>query len=228
MNLKFIPVILFLFAIVLMSFISEKPAGKKKVVFFGDSITEMGVQPNGYISVMERMLQQQQISNYELVGAGIGGNKVYDLYLRMPEDVLAKMPDIVLIYVGVNDIWHKQLFGTGTDKDKFERFYRAIISELQNNGAKVIVCTPATIGEKKDCTNEMDGDLNAYSNIIRSISADFKLSLVDLRSAFLDYENKHNQQNLTKGILTTDGVHLNDQGNKLVARLMWEKIREIN
>lgn len=228
MNLKFIPVILFLFAIVLMSFNSEKPAGKKKVVFFGDSITEMGVQPNGYISVMERMLQQQQISNYELVGAGIGGNKVYDLYLRMPEDVLAKKPDIVLIYVGVNDIWHKQLFGTGTDKDKFERFYRAIISQLQNNGAKVIVCTPATIGEKKDCTNEMDGDLNAYSNIIRSISADLKLPLVDLRSAFLDYENKHNQQNLTKGILTTDGVHLNDQGNELVARLMWEKIREIN
>ncbi len=228
MNLKFIPVILFLLAIVLMSFISAKPAGKKKVIFFGDSITEMGVQPNGYISVMERMLQQQQISNYELVGAGIGGNKVYDLYLRMPEDVLAKKPDIVLIYVGVNDIWHKQLFGTGTDKDKFERFYRAIISQLQNNGAKVIVCTPATIGEKKDCTNEMDGDLNAYSNIIRSISADLKVPLVDLRSAFLDYENKHNQQNLTKGILTTDGVHLNDQGNELVARLMWEKIREIN
>jgi hypothetical protein len=31
-----------------------------------------------------------KIDNYEFIGAGIGGNKVYDLYLRMESDVLAK------------------------------------------------------------------------------------------------------------------------------------------
>jgi lysophospholipase L1-like esterase len=37
----------------------------------------------------------------------------------MEEDVLEKMPDVVVIYIGVNDIWHKTLLRTGTDADKF-------------------------------------------------------------------------------------------------------------
>ncbi|HAH59290.1 MAG TPA: G-D-S-L family lipolytic protein, partial [Bacteroidales bacterium] len=32
----------------------------------------------------------------------------------------------------------------------------------------------------------------------------------------------HNPRNLEKGILTTDGVHLNPTGNKLVADAMME------
>ncbi|MFX8601271.1 GDSL-type esterase/lipase family protein, partial [Acinetobacter baumannii] len=79
------------------------------IIFFGDSITEMGIQPNGYISKMKLLLQQQNINNYELMGAGVSGNKIYDLYLRMDDDVLSKHPDIVVIYIGVNDVWHKVL-----------------------------------------------------------------------------------------------------------------------
>ena len=33
-------------------------------------------------------------------------NKIYDLYLRHEEDVIAKKPNIVIIYVGINDVWH--------------------------------------------------------------------------------------------------------------------------
>ena len=62
-------------------------------------------------------------SKYELIGAGIGGNKIYDLYLRHEEDVLAKNPNIVIIYVGINDVWHKLGAKTGTDYDKYLKFY---------------------------------------------------------------------------------------------------------
>ena len=94
---------------------------KKRIVFFGDSITQAGVQPKGYITILGNMLKEKNIAdNYELIGAGIGGNKVYDLYLRMDDDVLAKNPNIVVIWVGVNDVWHKRSHGTGTDADKFE------------------------------------------------------------------------------------------------------------
>lgn len=226
MNSKLILVLVFIGALVFISFISDK-SGKKKVVFFGDSITQAGVQPKGYITMMRNMLEQQGINNYELIGAGIGGNKVYDLYLRMEEDVLGKSPDIVVVYVGVNDVWHKKTYGTGTDADKFEKFYRAIILKLQASGAKVIVCTPAAIGEKKDYSNELDGDLNKYSNIIRSMTADLNIPLVDLRKAFMDYEVANNTANADKGLLTTDGVHLNDAGNEMVARLMWDVIKEV-
>ncbi|HEY6977533.1 MAG TPA: GDSL-type esterase/lipase family protein [Chitinophagaceae bacterium] len=219
-------VIIFITALVFMSFLTNREP-KKKVIFFGDSITQAAVQPHGYITVMQEMLQRQNISNYDLIGAGIGGNKVYDLYLRMDSDVLSKSPGIVVIYVGVNDVWHKKTYGTGTDADKFEKFYRAIIAKLEAAGAKVVVCTPAVIGEKNDFTNELDGDLNKYSAIIRNITTELHIPLVDLRKAFLDYEVKNNTANADKGILTTDGVHLNDKGNQLVAELMWDVIKDI-
>src|ERR1700733_4121799 len=79
-----------------------------RVVFFGDSITEMGARPGGYITRIQDALSQKGLANqYELIGAGVGGNKVYDLYLRMDDDVLAKKPDVVFIWIGVNDVWHK-------------------------------------------------------------------------------------------------------------------------
>lgn len=71
---------------------------KKRVIFFGDSITQAGVEPGGYITVLGELLKQKGLdNNYELNGAGIGGNKIYDLYLRLEDDVLSKKPDIVVI-----------------------------------------------------------------------------------------------------------------------------------
>ena len=214
----------FVLMLVMASFVRDK---KKKVIFFGDSITQAGVEPKGYITVMQGMLAKQGITNYELAGAGIGGNKIYDLYLRMDSDVIAKTPDIVVVYVGVNDVWHKRSFGTGTDADKFEKFYHALIHKLELNNAKVVVVTPAAIGEKTDFSNEQDGDLNKYCNIIRKIAADEKVPLVDLRKFLLDYNVANNHNNADKGILTADGVHLNDKGNQLVAEQMWNVIKDV-
>src|SRR6478609_8752588 len=73
----------------------------KKIIFFGDSITQQGARGNGYINLLKKTVDS---TKYELVGAGIGGNKVYDLYLRLEDDVLNKKPDLVFIYVGINDV----------------------------------------------------------------------------------------------------------------------------
>ncbi|MEA5461743.1 SGNH/GDSL hydrolase family protein [Arcicella sp. LKC2W] len=200
------------------SFIQDKP---KKIVFFGDSITQAGVQPKGYITQFGQMLEQKGLKDkYELVGAGIGGNKIYDLYLRLEDDVLSKKPDIVFVYVGVNDVWHKATSGTGTDADKFEKFYQALINKIKANNITLILCTPAAIGEKNDASNQQDGDLNQYSKIIRNLASKNNLALCDLRKEFQDYNVKNNPENKEKGILTTDRVHLNDLGNQFVAEKM--------
>jgi lysophospholipase L1-like esterase len=200
------------------SFITDKP---KKVIFFGDSITQAGVQPTGYITKLGQMIEKQGLKdNFELIGAGIGGNKIYDLYLRLEDDVLNKKPDLVIIYIGVNDVWHKATSGTGTDADKFVKFYQAVINKIQTNGSKVVLCTPATIGEKTDFSNQQDGDMNNYSNIIRGLAAKNNLPLVDLRKEFLEYNLKNNPENKDRGILTTDRVHLNELGNQFVADKM--------
>lgn len=196
---------------------------KTKIIFFGDSITQAGVDPKGYITKMQEMLQANgKATQYELVGAGIGGNKIYDLYLRMEDDVLARNPDVVVIWVGVNDVWHKASSGTGTDADKFEKFYAAVIKKLQAKNIKVVLTTPAAIGERTDNSNQQDGDLNQYSNIIRKLASTNNLRLVDLRKSFLEYNFKNNPENKEKGILTTDRVHLTEQGNVFVAEKMME------
>lgn len=195
----------------------------QKVVFFGDSITQAGAKPGGYIVLMKTALEQKGIgSNYDLIGAGIGGNKVYDLYLRMDDDVLSQNPDVVFIWVGVNDVWHKTTFGTGTDADKFDKFYEAIINKLLDRHIRTILVTPAVIGEKTDFTNQQDGDLNAYSQIIRNLAQKYHCGLVDLREIFHNYELKNNPGNKESGILTLDRVHLTDAGNQLVAEKMLE------
>ncbi len=197
-------------------------AAAKSIVFFGDSITELGINPSGYITKIKQRLAKENVgSNYELLGAGVSGNKVYDLFLRLDDDVLRKNPSAVVIFVGVNDVWHKALLGTGTDANKFEVFYVAIIKKLQEKSIKVILCTPAVIGERTDSSNPQDGDLNHYSNIIRRLAQKYSCSLCDFRKAFLEYNLTHNSANAESGILTNDRVHLNDKGNQLVADMLF-------
>ncbi len=208
----------------MMVSVSFTPPKKKKIIFFGDSITQAGVEPHGYITELDSLLKARQFNNYELIGAGISGNKVYDLYLRLEKDVLDKKPDAVIIWIGVNDVWHKKLAHTGTDADKFADFYTAIIDKLQAKKIKVYLCTPAVIGEKNDMSNEMDKDLNQYAGIVRFLAQKKNCELIDLRTMFLDYLSDHNPENTDKGLLTLDGVHLNDTGNLMVATAIGDSL----
>ncbi len=199
---------------------------KTKVCFFGDSITQQGAGKNGYIPKMDSLIKLAGLGdNYELFGAGISGNRVYDLYLRIEKDVLEKKPDVVVIYIGINDVWHKTTSGTGTEPKKYEQFYRAIIKKLQDQNIKVILCTPTTIGEKNDMSNLQDGDLNQYSKIVRDIAKSLSLPVCDLRVAFTEYLKNNNPTNLDRGVLTVDGVHMNNAGNLLLANEMWKTIQ---
>lgn len=211
--------LIFVFTLLFMT-TSFAPKPPKKIVFFGDSITEIGVQKGGYIDlIQQKLIENNQTDQYELVGAGIGGNKIYDLYFRLEKDVLDFHPDVVFIFVGVNDVWHKDDFGTGTDPDRFDKFYTAIIEKIKAQGAEVVCVTPAVIGEKTDFSNPQDGDLNEYAKMVRNIAAKTDSKLIDLRKIFLEYNLTNNPNNADRGILTVDRVHLNQTGNELVAEL---------
>ena len=218
--------ILLIITLIFTSFNSDK----KKVLFFGDSITYNGTSWDGaYINLIAKYAKESEISDVEFIGSGVPGDRVTDLYLRLEKDVLSQNPDIVVIFIGVNDIWHKILSGTGTDYKKFGLFYDALVNKLQDQTIQVILCTPTTIGEKTDFTNECDGDLNKYSQWIRDYAEANKIPHVDLRKAFLDFNLKKNMGNMEKGVLTADGVHLKPEGSKLVAKEIWKIVKsEIN
>jgi isoamyl acetate esterase len=192
---------------------------KDKIIFLGDSITEAGVRPKGYVTlVKEALTKKYKDLDLEIVGAGISGNKVPDLEKRVQKDVIDKKPTIVVIYIGINDVWHgKDDPKKGTTKERFESGLKEVIGKITNTGAQVILCTPTVIGEKKVGENDLDDRLNQYADISRAIAKDLNLPMCDLRKSFVDHIFMYNKKNKDRGYLTTDTVHLNDAGNKLVA-----------
>jgi lysophospholipase L1-like esterase len=211
---------------------SAPPALAKgdRIVFLGDSITQGGGGPKGYITLVKNTLDEKRHDlGIEVFNAGISGNKVPDLQRRLEKDVLEKKPTIVFIYIGINDVWHwkKQPNGEmvgGTPKDKYEAGLKEIIGKIKAAGARVILCTPSVIGEKPDGSNERDAMLEEYAEISRKVAAETGTQLLDLRKAFLAYEKIHNKENKHAGVLTGDGVHLNDAGNKFVATGMLQAL----
>lgn len=201
-----------------------------KIVFLGDSITQQAEDfEDGFISLIRQNLVQDK---FELVGKGIGGNKVSDLLTRYKSDVIDLNPDIVFIYIGINDVWHKYDFGTGSDIDLYEKGLRTIISDIKSLGSKIVLCTPTVIGENTgdfvlgnqfkdvETMEKMNGDLDTFSEVVRKLSNEYETELLDLRKIFMDYLAENNINNDAAGILTTDGVHLNEGGNKLIADQM--------
>ena len=201
-----------------------------KIVFLGDSITQQAEDfEDGFISLIRQNLSKDK---FELIGKGISGNKVSDLLTRYKSDVLDLNPDLVFIYIGINDVWHKYDFGTGSDIDLYEKGLRAIISDIKSLGSKIVLCTPTVIGENTgdfelgnqfknvETMEKMNGDLDTFSDVVRKLSNEYETELLDLRKIFMDYLAENNLNNDAAGILTTDGVHLNGQGNKLIADQM--------
>jgi lysophospholipase L1-like esterase len=192
-------------------------AENEVIAFFGDSITQGGARPGGYCRLIGEAIEKHRPElGVKIVYAGISGHKVPDLQARLDRDVLSKKPTIVFIYIGINDVWHSTR-GRGTSKDQFDAGLRDLIKKVVAADAKVVLCTPSTIGEKTDGSNSLDPMLEEYSAISRKVAADTGVTLCDLRKAFLDHLKKYNPDNKEHGILTADGVHLNATGNKFVA-----------
>lgn len=200
---------------------ADTPAFKKgeRIVFLGDSITEGGMRPNGYVTLIKNALAEKHPDlGIRIIGAGVSGNKVPNLQGRVDKDVIAKQPTLVVIYIGINDVWHGETDPTrGTMPDVFQSGLEEVVGKCTAAGARVILCTPTVIGELKDGRNSLDAKLDQYADLSRGVATKLNLQLCDLRKAFVDHIATNNPENKDKGILTTDRVHLNDAGDKLVA-----------
>lgn len=200
---------------------ADEPTLKKgeRIIFLGDSITQGGVGPKGYVTVIKNALAASHPDlGIEIIGAGISGNKVPNLQARVDKDVVAKKPTIVVIYIGINDVWHGEKDpARGTTPEKFAAGLEEVIGKCTAAGARVVLCTPTVIGEKKAGANNLDAKLDQYADISRGVAKKLNLQLCDLRKAFVDHLAANNPENKESKVLTTDRVHLNEAGNKLVA-----------
>lgn len=48
------------------------------------------------------------------------------------------------------------------------------------------------------------------------------VTLCDLRRRFVEFLEKHNPEDKSAGVLTVDGVHLNEMGNRLVSDAIFD------
>lgn len=193
-----------------------------RVIFLGDSITQAGAGPQGYVTLVRNVINEK-MEGVEVIGAGISGNKVPDLERRLEKDVLSRKPTVVVIYIGINDVWHSTS-NRGTPRDRFESGLKDIIGKINDVGARVILCTPSVIGEKTDGSNSLDVMLEEFSATSRKVAVETKSQLFDLRARFLKHLRVHNSKQSERGILTSDTVHLNQAGNEFVAGCMLEAL----
>jgi lysophospholipase L1-like esterase len=211
-----------------VSFGKESLKKDDTIVFLGDSITAAGVRTNGYVTLTSKAITAAYPDlGIKVIGAGISGHKVPDCQTRLDRDVLQKKPTIVLIYIGINDVWH---WGgnRGTTKEDFEAGLKDMIAKINAVNARVILCTPTVIGEKTDGTNKFDAMLDEYSDISRKVAKETGSQMLDLRKAFMTYLKEHNKDNAARGILTGDSVHLNAQGNQFLCELVLDALNVPN
>ena len=189
---------------------------KERVAFLGDSITQAGNGPGGYVDRLRQVMAREQPSA-EVIPAGISGHKVPDLLAREERDVRAQGATIVFTYIGINDVWHSQS-GRGTPLNEYEKGLEQLMTTFEEElGAVNVVASPTLIGERPEGDNDLDGMLIGHVGASREVGAAEGRTPCDLHQAFRDHVRIFNAGGKARGCLTTDGVHLNEAGNVLVA-----------
>ena len=193
---------------------------KQKWLFVGDSITDSGRNQdseglgNGYV----RMIRDEMIKkcDVEVINKGVSGDRITDLEERWNRDVLELEPDVVSISIGINDVW-RQLDHPEMDQvtpEDFKSIYEKLLEKVKPLGTKCILMEPTIIEERMDSIGNQK--LLPYVEIIRQLTVTYDAILVPTHTAFIEALQKG------KGTLTTDGVHMTEIGNQLMARIWLE------
>ena len=182
----------------------------QKIGFMGDSITQAGAEPQGYVTLVIRGLEANSIQ-VSSIAAGIGGHKSNQMLERLDRDVLSKKPDWMTLSCGVNDVWHG---ANGIPLEPYKKNITEIVEKCQAAGVKVMILTSTMIGE--DAPNSNNQKLAAYNNFLRDLAKKKKCRLADLNADMQAAITKAGPDH--KGnLLTSDGVHMNPEGNRMMA-----------
>ena len=189
------------------------------VLFFGDSLTYQAQGATGYVTLVRAELARRH-PNFSLKVSAIAtnGHTVRHLLSRLDGDVISSKPTLVVIQIGCND-------ARRISPVAFKAGLEEIVERLQKAKIQVVLSTLTSVGEKYDGTNEWDPELELFAEIARQIAISKEVPLNDLRKAFVEYWKKNNPKNLDEGLLTHDGNHFNEQGNRFVAEQMLLKFK---
>lgn len=210
-----------------------------KIVFYGDSITDMGRSKEtpehkafgygvGYPNFIAGDLLCENPETYEIVNRGIGGNRIVDLYARIKADVWNHNPDVLSVLIGVNDVWHEINHNNGVDIVRWEKVYRMLIEDTLERfpKLKIVICEPFVLkGTATEENFKRFLEVKDYAKVAKKLAMEYGLYFISLQAKFDEAERAHGAAHYLY-----DGVHPSSAGAKLIAnewlKLFYEKIEK--
>jgi len=195
-----------------------------RIVFVGDSLVHRSAEEHGMLDLIRADLAARHPRRtFELVDAGINGNRIADISERLFDDVLELHPDAVVLYwdSDVSDVDEHNMAPDEVRKVRadYEKDLRSVLGRLAGSGTHVVMSGPTLIGEKPRRRNEKDPQLDAYRAINRRVAASLRIEYVDTRQAFFARRPLNSPATVDRGLLTEDGEHLNEHGVALARSL---------
>src|SRR5882762_9906379 len=188
---------------------------EQRVVFMGDSITDMWAQPRfgGFFP------------DKPYIDRGISGQTTPQMVLRFRADVLALQPKVVVILAGTNDI----AGNTGPIALEETEGNLASMAELARaNGIHVVLSSVLPVsnyGHDRD-GNPLDVRIKRPPEKILELNAWIKKYAADKGHVYLDYFSATvDDQGLLKKELSEDGLHPNSAGYAVMAPLAEKAIQ---
>ena len=227
--------------ILLVVFTVPQVVAEATIVAFGDSTTATRGQLNIYA---KRLAAAPTLQPFDLkiINAGVGGNNTSLASKRFDRDVLRHHADVVIIQFGINDaavdVWRTPPATLPRiSLQQFEVNLEHFITAAQSQGAQVILMTPNPMrwtsqlktlyGKTPYAVDEPNGFnrlLVKYAASVRKLANAQQVPLVDIYQVFQDYNKQPNQSIDT---LLLDGMHPNDHGHEIIAKLLVREIAKI-
>ena len=209
-----------------------------RIVFFGDSITDASRNREedfilssygfGYVHNVASKLMTENPNEHVIYNRGISGNRVVDLYARIKKDLWNLKPDLISIFIGVNDVWHEIGHENGVELDRFDKVYRMMLDDTKKvlPNAKIMLVEPFVMhGTRTDLQEGEYEKFTAvfeYAKVVKKIAKDYGIPLVELQDTLNAYGKANGSD-----FITFDGVHPNITGAQVIAD-EWLKVYKEN
>ena len=199
-----------------------------ELVLFGDSITAYGDRPGGWVRTLRaEFAGELGRPDIRVINAGQGGNVVQDLHRRFFWRTWRE-PDVVVLCIGINDARRAADLGySDLDLQEYRSGLDDLVEKLIAVGSTVVMASPIVFGEQARGRNAFDSVVDAYARAAREVAEGRSLPFLDLRSLFFERLSALNLADASAGVLTYDGLHLNETGNALMAELVSNKLRSL-
>ena len=191
-----------------------------KILFQGDSITDAGRSREnladlgpGYPAIAAALMTEMfpQIP-FTFVNRGISGNRTEHLVARLQSDFIDIQPDMVILMIGVNDVWHHYSHNIETTDEAFEANLRHVLSEIKTKTpAKLIMIEPYLLPAADK--EHMIPELHAKIRIERKLAREFADAYIPLDGLFAA---ACVNEDYTK--YSPDGVHPGPYGARWIAK----------